>query len=177
MVLNQDNISFAISVLAFLISIYSLIKTNRMDRFELLIRRPQYKNYGDYTRLTLTIFNNSVRPIKIESLYFSSNSKPIPIVDFNVDDYYDDLQQKKYDSLSPLGKASFSWMYYRVSDIEKPSISSDILINVNDSVLLTYYLTDNPQTIDLTITANEKLTPISKTKTYSLIPTYPEEDN
>lgn len=177
--LNQAEISTITSIIALIISIYSVIKTNRFERFELIIRNPEYKPYGDKYRLTFQVFNSSMRPICLRRINFKDPSDKdllLPL-HFDLDEYYHQLKLNEYDKLSPIEKESFSWLPYRIQNNEHPSKTTGIIINQNEYVSLTYYLDKSPQPINLIVIANEKLTSISKTKTYSLIPTYSKKDN
>lgn len=177
--LNQVDISTITSILALIISIYSVIKTNRIERFELIIRDPEYKQYGDKYRLTFSVFNSGIRPICLIRINFKDPSDKdllLPL-HFDLDEYYHQIKLNEYDKLSTVEKTSFDWLPYRVQNNEYPSKTYNIIINQSEYVSLTYYLDKSPQPIDLIVTANEKLTSISKTKTYSLIPTYSKENN
>lgn len=179
--ITTDHLSLAISILALGASIYSIIKTNRVNRFELLVRKPKVYKYGDRYRLSFYLFNNSLRPIVIKELFFTDpkSKEIIQLLEFDVQAYYSKLKSVEInDDLNDPWNAALKsynlidFMPNIVQSVEKPSESFDFVINPTVAKYLTYYLTEAPKEIELTIKANEKLSFRSKTKTYLLFPTY-----
>lgn len=184
--ITTDHLSLAISILALATSIYSTIKTNRSNRFELLVQKPKTYQYGNQYRLSFWLFNNSLRPIRIEKLFFTNpkSKELIQLLEFDIQAYYAKAKSKEIieNSDKPwkpiISSHSFiDFMPKKAQSNEKPSESSDFLIGPFTSKYLTYYLTEVPKEIELTIKANEKLSFSSKTKTYLLFPTYSMQDN
>ena len=184
--LTTDHLSLAISILALVASIYSIIKTNRVNRFELLVRKPKVYKYGDRYRLSFYLFNNSLRPIVIKELFFTDpkSKEVIQLLEFDVQAYYAKVKSAeiKDDLDDPWESAFNSYGFMRfmpkiAQNDEKPSESFDFVINPTVAKYLTYYLTEVPKEIELTIKANEKLSFRSKTKTYLLFPTYSMQNN
>lgn len=177
---NSEIISTIISIIALLLSTYSVIKSNKINRFEITITDVEYEPISDKIRITFSLFNNSIKSILINKIEFLSTKTKYQYYpdDFDIKAYY----KQKLEQNKPKPKdhmfgnllntsdliSSFSIPEY-VQSYEYPSETSNLIIKPNDYLNLTYYFDDINIETTIKITANERLTFFSKEKSFSVI--------
>lgn len=177
---NSEIISTIISIIALFLSTYSVIKSNKINRFEITITDVEYESISNKIRINFSLFNNSMKSIlinKIEFLSTKTNHQYYPDV-FDIKSYYKQRsEQNKPKPKDPLlGNllntsdlvSSFTMPEYAQS-YEYPSETSNLIIKPNDYLNLTYYFDEINLETTIKITANERLTFFSKEKSFSVI--------
>ncbi len=177
---NSEIISTIISIIALFLSIYSVIKSNKINRFEITITDVEYEPISNKIRINFSLFNNSIKSVLINKIeFFATKTKSKYYPDnFDIDAYYKQKsEQNKPKPRDPLlGNllntndliSSFTMPEY-IQSHEYPSETTNLIIKPNDYLNLTYYFDEITIETTIKITANERLTYFSKEKSFSVI--------
>lgn len=179
---NSEIISTIISIIALFLSTYSVIKSNKINRFEITITDVEYEPISNKIRINFSLFNNSIKSIliyKIDFLSTKTKNQYHP-VNFDINAYYKQKSEQFKPNLKPKDPlfgdllstsdliSSLSIPEYAQS-YEYPSETSNLIIKPNEYLNLTYYFDDISFETTIKITANERLTFFSKEKSFSTI--------
>lgn len=171
----NEIISISISVLALLLSLYSVIKTNHFNKYQLIIKDTSFEIINGYIRIKLNIFNNSNKSIEINKIIFLDNNVEINPINFDIDKYYEQLRQisrPKSQSINVYGFNLDTSIYSRIPQIahydEYPSKTKGIIIAPNTNENFTYYFSEKPRDFMINIESNQKLSFFKKSKKYSI---------
>lgn len=179
---NSEIISTIISIIALFLSTYSVIKSNKINRFEITITDVEYEPISNKIRINFSLFNNSIKSIlinKIEFLSTKTKSKYYPD-NFDINAYYKQKSEQNKPKPKPKDPlfgnlintrdliSSFSMPEYAQS-YEYPSETSNLIIKPNDYLNLTYYFDEINVETTIKITASERLTFFSKEKSFPVI--------
>lgn len=178
---NSEIISTIISIIALFLSTYSVIKSNKINRFEITITDVEYEPISNKIRINFSLFNNSIKSVLINKIEFFATKTKIKYYpdNFDIDAYYEQKSEQnkpkpkdplfgnllnKHDLLNSFKMPEYAQPY------EYPSETSNLIIKPNDYLNLTYYFDEINAETTIKITANERLTFFSKEKSFSVIP-------
>lgn len=159
-------ISLLVSILALGASIYSVIQSNKANRYELMIKWPTYKKLSSCFRLEFNIYNNSPKSITVDSMHFysSSGNEFFPIA-FDIEKYY--KSQRNNDNLSYMASVICN---NSIPPNEYPSDTEDNLISPYQHFPVTLYFKSLPKPLVIQLCANQRIGLFRKSKDYSIIP-------
>lgn len=179
---NSEIISVAISLIALLLSLYSVIKSNKINRFEITISNVEYEAVSDKIRINFSLFNNSVKSVLIENIKFYSTKtqkQQLP-ASFDISAYYEIKNKQNEPKPKPqdplLGNLPNAIDISRAmqipeypQDYEYSSDTTNLRIKPNEYLNLTYYFDKIYLETTVKIKANEKISYFSKEKSFPVI--------
>lgn len=159
-------ISLLVSILALGASIYSVVQSNKANRYDLMIKWPTYTKLGSCFRLEFNIYNNSPKSITVDSMHFysSSGNEFFPVA-FDIEKYYE--SQRNNDDLFYMASLVYK---SSIPQYEYPSDTKDNLISPYQHFPVTLYFKSLPNPVVIQLCANQKIGLFRKSKDYSIIP-------
>ena len=159
---NIEIISLAISIIALLLSVYSVIKSNKINRFDLLLVDIHSEPYEDLTKINFALINNSVRSLPILHITFSNSDVVyIPVTPARF------INQRSINSnnLLDLLIEDNNKLY---NSFKQPSETHNIIMAPNEKLYLSYYFKNPPKKLSVTIITTEYIRRFSKSKTFRI---------
>lgn len=168
-------ISLIISLLALIVAIYSVIKSNKINQYEILIEDPSFETIDNKKRVMFSIYNNSMKSIKIHSIqFFTLNNIQLFPISFDISAYYKEQDLLKYKNIKPsgpLGTTSLADVLVPtyVHSYEYESNIKDFIVSPYKSDNITLYFEDFPEDINIKLNTNQRFD-------FSVKPSYSQSD-
>lgn len=169
---NIEIISLAISIIALLLSLYSVIKSNKINRFDLILVDFYSEPYEDLTKINFALINNSVRSLPILHITFSkSDARYFPVTPAR----FTNQRSINSNSLLDFLIEDNNKLY---NSFNQPSETHNIIMAPNENLYLNYYFKNLPENLTITIFATENIGRFSKSKKFEIpLMEQPIQDN
>lgn len=173
-------ISLIISALALVFSLYSIIKTNIFNRYELLVEDAHCEHFGEYQRVYISIFNNSNKSIKINNIDFYISKNLVHPVDLNIYEYYEKIRLKKMENREKPKKTilgvelpNSNYNNQLLATVlpepyEFASETESLIIPPNQREKLTLYFCEYTTELTMKIYANQKISLFGRKKSFPI---------